>query len=172
MEPVEDAPPPGWYPDPDQVATQRFWDGEHWTDQRAPLSQSAGVAWNTRMVLGLVGAGLVILSCFLPKIDSASVLHIARNSFMSNGDGYLLILLALGAAYQAIRSAGDRVSGRLAIIGIGLMSLAFYQGSDDQLRVVNGLGEEVNSSPGLAVWTLGIGAALITIAGLVRSPRS
>jgi signal peptidase I len=28
---------PGWYPDPSQVDTVRFWDGSEWTDQRAPM---------------------------------------------------------------------------------------------------------------------------------------
>ncbi|MDT5222494.1 MAG: hypothetical protein QOF15_4599, partial [Mycobacterium sp.] len=26
---------PGWYPDP--PGGQRYWDGQHWTDQRAPM---------------------------------------------------------------------------------------------------------------------------------------
>lgn len=28
-------PPPGWYPDP--PGGQRYWDGNQWTDQRAPM---------------------------------------------------------------------------------------------------------------------------------------
>lgn len=30
--------PAGWYPDPTQPDTQRYWDGDAWTEQRAPLS--------------------------------------------------------------------------------------------------------------------------------------
>jgi hypothetical protein len=29
-------PPPGWYPDPEQVWTWRWWDGSGWSDLRAP----------------------------------------------------------------------------------------------------------------------------------------
>ncbi len=29
-------PPPGWYPDPEQTWTWRYWDGIRWTDRRAP----------------------------------------------------------------------------------------------------------------------------------------
>ncbi|MBF4462269.1 MULTISPECIES: DUF2510 domain-containing protein [unclassified Rathayibacter] len=29
---------PGWYPDPTQTATQRYWDGQAWPEQRAPLA--------------------------------------------------------------------------------------------------------------------------------------
>lgn len=28
--------PPGWYADPQMANTQRYWDGERWTDQVAP----------------------------------------------------------------------------------------------------------------------------------------
>ncbi|HYN34553.1 MAG TPA: DUF2510 domain-containing protein [Ilumatobacteraceae bacterium] len=31
-------PPPGWYPDPEQAWTWRWWDGSRWTDLRAPQS--------------------------------------------------------------------------------------------------------------------------------------
>ena len=33
--------PAGWYPDPTQPGTQRFWDGEQWTEQRAPAPAPA-----------------------------------------------------------------------------------------------------------------------------------
>lgn len=29
---------PGWYPDPEMVGTQRYWDGERWTEHAAPLT--------------------------------------------------------------------------------------------------------------------------------------
>lgn len=32
-------PPAGWYPDPDDRASTRYWDGARWTDQRAPSGQ-------------------------------------------------------------------------------------------------------------------------------------
>ncbi len=36
--------PPGWYPDPSGAPGQRYFDGENWTDQRAPAQQAAP-AW-------------------------------------------------------------------------------------------------------------------------------
>ena len=33
-------PPPGWYPDPEQAWTWRWWDGSRWTDLRAPELRS------------------------------------------------------------------------------------------------------------------------------------
>ena len=35
-------PPPGWYPDPEMVGTQRYWDGSQWTEHRAPMGKPAG----------------------------------------------------------------------------------------------------------------------------------
>jgi|SRR6478752_7069821 len=30
--------PPGWYPDKRMAGTQRYWDGQSWTDKVAPLA--------------------------------------------------------------------------------------------------------------------------------------
>ncbi len=36
-------PPAGWYPDPDDPkAAQRYWDGELWTEARAPYAEPPG----------------------------------------------------------------------------------------------------------------------------------
>lgn len=57
------SPPPGWYPDPEQAQTQRFWDGEKWTDQRAPLNkdEGSGLAVKPQTVRRLVGAVIAVL---------------------------------------------------------------------------------------------------------------
>lgn len=34
---------PGWYPDPNMAATQRYWDGERWTEHVAPLATPAAM---------------------------------------------------------------------------------------------------------------------------------
>jgi len=35
------APAAGWYPDPEQPKTWRYWDGARWTDQRVPMQTAA-----------------------------------------------------------------------------------------------------------------------------------
>ncbi|MDQ1246589.1 MAG: hypothetical protein QG597_957 [Actinomycetota bacterium] len=35
---VNTAAAPGWYPDPQHHGTQRYWNGESWTAQTAPLA--------------------------------------------------------------------------------------------------------------------------------------
>lgn len=52
------APPAGWYPEGNG---QRFWDGQQWTDNRAPLTpatppRSVGVAYLFLLLLGGFGA--------------------------------------------------------------------------------------------------------------------
>lgn len=66
------SPMPGWYPDPEDPARQRFWDGQQWTEARAypasemgatqPASttQSSGSgAWP--WVVGLIVVGAMLL---------------------------------------------------------------------------------------------------------------
>jgi hypothetical protein len=79
-------PGPGWYPDPEDAGTQRYWDGERWTGHAAPRTPGspaaaaaagsvrggyagtpAGAPANVRglavasMVLGIVAAVFTIL---------------------------------------------------------------------------------------------------------------
>jgi hypothetical protein len=38
MEGTAKPPPAGWYPDPEDGALQRFWDGTRWTSSRMPIT--------------------------------------------------------------------------------------------------------------------------------------
>ncbi|MBU2693524.1 DUF2510 domain-containing protein [Pimelobacter sp. 30-1] len=55
--------PPGWYPDPKMAGTQRYWDGEVWTDNVAPFAplpaQALNAASTNQLVTGLVVAASV-----------------------------------------------------------------------------------------------------------------
>lgn len=55
--------PAGWYPDPEQAATQRYWDGAAWTDQRAPTKPPRkGLSRGGKIA---VVCGLLVLLVFL-----------------------------------------------------------------------------------------------------------
>ena len=44
-----DAPPAGWYPDPESRTSLRWWDGLDWTDaRRAPPSEAELISYETR----------------------------------------------------------------------------------------------------------------------------
>ncbi|MCZ3387622.1 MAG: DUF2510 domain-containing protein [Actinomycetia bacterium] len=55
--------PAGWYPDTERTGEQRYWDGEMWTDHRAPLVDSGGSQPPRRSVgkTLLVGAGVLVV---------------------------------------------------------------------------------------------------------------
>ena len=41
---MSDLPPANWYPDPEDPAQQRYWDGTQWTEHRAPAATSGPAA--------------------------------------------------------------------------------------------------------------------------------
>ena len=52
---------PGWYPDTTSAGTQRYWDGETWTEHRAPLAPKASngnLVW--KIALGILVAAFAI----------------------------------------------------------------------------------------------------------------
>jgi Protein of unknown function (DUF2510)/SmpA / OmlA family len=57
--------PPGWYPDPQQPGTQRYWDGQQWTQQTAPGGPQApkkgGGSLVLKIMLGILLAGIVLI---------------------------------------------------------------------------------------------------------------
>ncbi len=168
--------PAGWYLDPSQTATQRYWDGEAWTDQRAPLAPPPppspsgwAVEVSLRLVLGVLGAIVAVIGIFLPHAESASLLHIANNTLISSSDGVVVLVIALAGAAAAVRdSSKPKLSWSLALLGLVLIGVAFFEASGEQLKVVNGLGQEVEATAGAGVWAVGIGGALMVAAGFAR----
>jgi hypothetical protein len=49
-------PPAGWYADPEQPQTYRYWTGSEWTDQRAPMALPAV---DRRRRVGLIIGGVI-----------------------------------------------------------------------------------------------------------------
>ena len=58
------APAPGWYVDPEHSASDRYWDGSGWSDQRRPAQGSSAPSNGfaiTALVCGIVGIVLGVL---------------------------------------------------------------------------------------------------------------
>jgi hypothetical protein len=89
---AERKPPAGWYPDPEQAQTQRYWDGERWLDQRAPLreNQTSGVSVSPQVIRRVVGAAIAVLLIlyFTGRLDHVLYpLGLNLNECAKNGFG-------------------------------------------------------------------------------------
>jgi hypothetical protein len=90
-------PPAGWYSDPEQPQTQRYWNGEQWTDQRAPMApkqedKGAGVL----VVVSYLAALFIPIIGFILGI----VLLVRRQT--GHGLAVVLISVAVGIAACAL----------------------------------------------------------------------
>jgi len=57
--------PAGWYPDPEMVGTQRYWDGSAWTEHRTPQKAERSRQWHAYVAL-VVGAVLALVAMLVP----------------------------------------------------------------------------------------------------------
>jgi hypothetical protein len=70
--------PAGWYPDPDSPGIVRWWDGEAWTERRAPAAPPAAPRQPSDEVASGVFAGSVNFVIFVVLV-LAIVLVLAYN---------------------------------------------------------------------------------------------
>lgn len=68
----EQRPAPGWYPHPSMAQTQRYWDGEHWTDQVAPAPAPQPPTMSTLKIARGVALGLAVVVAAIWFITSAA----------------------------------------------------------------------------------------------------
>jgi Domain of unknown function (DUF4190)/Protein of unknown function (DUF2510) len=109
------APGPGWYPDPNDPTTQRYWDGIKWTESRAPVGQAVQTKTNgfavASLVLGIlwvwwIGSILALIFGYVGKnqIDQSRGRQGGRGMAVAGivlgwiGVGTLILLIILTAA--------------------------------------------------------------------------
>lgn len=121
------APPPGWYRDPAQPATLRYWDGGAWTAHRQTAVSLAGgpagappeTSWNTVWIwLVVLMIALPLLSLVTPAVSGWDDLFGARPAqaqFVTDlGElaarvlGYVMYGLAVFFAYRDHRALRER----------------------------------------------------------------
>ncbi len=180
-DPAPPPPPPpmpaGWYPDRTQAQTQRYWDGQNWTDQTAPLAMPSAGASSTRpgynpapLIMATVGAIAAVIGCFLDAVDSQQVLTIANNSLIEIGGGWLVIAIAVGLGISAYsRREQEGRQGGLVLGGIIIAVLAYA--ASQNAEVTNGLGQEVTTTPAEGIYAVGVGGLFFVIAGLTDRTR-
>lgn len=138
------------------------------------------------IALSFAGALVLLVSVFLPLADSKQFVHVAENSLIQHGEGWLVVGLALAAAgisYRILVGEGSAIW--LMIVGGAALVLAVLFGNSDSLLTLTstaqeefGLLEELESiaepekaSPGIGIYAVGLGGLLVLIGGyLLRSP--
>lgn len=178
----------GWYPDPEREHTLRYWDGDAWTDDRAPDLPSAhsdaptprpvASGWtdeNGRLTaqgryglgvgLAAVGAIIAIVGVFLPLADTESSLHIAKNSLIQHWEGPVVICVALAGLLAALHPTTRPLA---FLAGGALVVLAVVAGTNLPIEYRNELSRAVagDASPGAGVWTVGAGGAILALSAL------
>lgn len=164
-------PPAGWYPDPDQPVTQRYWDGSAWTEQRAPL-QSGGVG--TGVVVGGLCVAGVLVGSIGPWVDAGFV-----SAAGTDGDGVITLvlgLIALLSVVGAARRAENQTPTVAGVFGGLAAALAIYHIVDIYSQGSSRLfGQEVQiARPGWGLWltaVAGAGLALLSLTGTRASQR-
>lgn len=173
---------PGWYTDPDQPQTVRYWDGDTWTEQRAPASASSDLKYSLPrsflVLAGMVGAGalITVVGLFLPAAEISAPIPIPDNSLVQQdhafGVGFFLILSVLLTADVLNRRAAKlRLLLPMMFSGVMIALIAFRFSQDMPYEPSNRFAErvleQVDLSAGAGVWAVGLGGALIAIAALV-----
>jgi hypothetical protein len=178
----------GWYPDPERAHTLRYWDGDAWTEDRAPNVPTArsdapserapAARWtdeNGRLTeqgryglgvgLAAVGAIIAIVGVFLPLADTESSLHIAKNTLIQHWEGPVVICVALAGLLAALRPATRPLA---FLAGGALVLLAVLAGVNLPIEYRNELSRAVagDASPGAGVWAVGAGGAILALSAL------
>ncbi len=128
--PPNQNPAPGWYPDPTQPGTQRYWDGEKWTEHSAPLQQQSqvGQGWDAGGGYGVTSTGPVTgidpwfwqsiaatILCCLPAGIAGIVFSARAKEAINRGDA------------TAAREAADKARmWTLISAGVGLVFAVLY----------------------------------------------
>lgn len=175
------ADPATWYPDKRQPGGERHVDGNSETDRRrgAVLATRVKAPFEPNpmgLAVAAFGAVLAVVAIFLPQLESPGLVGIKDNTLVANGDGWLVLGLAVGSAagaYAAYRNKNRRVAP--LILGAVLIGLAIYDGTGARLDLhstapassILHFNGSVKASPGVGLYMVGVGGAAVLLGGLM-----
>ena len=161
--------PPDWYPDPEQPNTLRYWDGQQWTEQRAPNQDKSGRGGpHGEVIFGLVAAALMVIGALGPWVDT-----VFGSVGGLNGDGWIVLVTALVAGitlgFSAVRQVKSLGPVIVVVILCGLVAggtsvydLTQILGSETEL-----FGEEVRiGNPGWGLWLSALASVALLVDGV------
>jgi hypothetical protein len=140
--------PAGWYPDPEGSPGQRFWNGDAWTDHRAPdappvigAARPASRGPDKRVLIGLAAAAVVVV------IVGAVVAVVLT---MKNDAGDITVTTRQAEASSAAPSETEYVIVDLTVTNVSTSAQSFFA-SFNTLYVGNvatdiGPGETIETS--------------------------
>lgn len=176
---------PGWYPDPSGGKTQRYWDGSTWTEQKRRIEgdeitdRSRNVVSPFAVGVVVLGAALAIMACFLPAAEvPIGFSEIKSNSLVQGQSNvYWILILSVAVAATALRAYDSHrrnwvpvVLGLLVLVG----AIVIGASHSEALTVyhLNAHGEAittlpaVHADPGIGIYILGLGDALMVGGGI------
>ena len=125
------------------------------------------------MVVGL-GALMILVSLFLPYLASNDVAFIAHNSGIESDP--MMILAAIGGGLGAARyyrGGSRKATDSTILVGVWFTGWSLHDGFNSQLHKIGCDTCKVDTSPGMGMWTMGVGCAVIALGGLMmRFPNS
>ncbi len=117
------SPQPGWYPDPQNPAQLRWWDGTQWAQQWAPAAPPAGS--NPKGPHGLRGAGDVIGAAFQNAGGRAG--HLLAIVLITTVVPAAISGLLLWMVVREVTYENDTLSGFGAATVVGLAAMVMLQ---------------------------------------------
>jgi hypothetical protein len=118
----------------------------------------------------LLGAGVLTVAVFLPRVESSRFLTVSKNTLIASGDGWVFVIIGVlvtGATYTIAQQ--ERRSLAVFVLGAVGIAAAIYAGTGDRLKLSGSslLGDSLSeqASPGAGIYAAGVGAFLITIGG-------
>jgi hypothetical protein len=108
-------PPPGWYADPNDPTSQRYWDGNQWTENRSPAQPAAIAA-----PMGQVGVQPVVMAP-QQKTNGLAIAAMVLGILWLYWVGSVLAVIFGHVALSQIDKSQGTQSGRgMAIAGVAL----------------------------------------------------
>jgi hypothetical protein len=159
--------PAGWYPEPGRPGTQRYWDGNEWTEHRAPIASAKQPGQEMRLSsawglwTAIAGGVLVVIGSNGTWVTagSESVGGLSRDGAITLvlGIATILILALAHTKRWALITAG--ALGALCLL-IGIIDIGDVTGTEEAF------GPDLEVGWGLWLTTIASGATVIGAIGL------